>query len=137
MKNYSKNPTKNAHARPDAVKGFDNNIQLKSRFWLEKDNEIFLASGRVELLELLDKEGSLTNAAEAMNISYHHAWNMVEKINSLAGEPIIIKSQGGKGGGSSKLSPKGKDLIRKYKKLKKVFQDLINEINFSFKDDGD
>ena len=137
MKKYYKNPKKSSHARPDAVKEFDNNIKLKARFWLEKDSEIFLASGRVELLELLDKEGSLTNAAEIMNVSYHHAWNMVEKINSLAGEPLIIKSQGGKGGGSSKLSPKGKMLIHKYKELKKVFQDLINEINLSFMDDKD
>ena len=126
---------KKPHARPDAVKSFDNNTELKARFWLEKNGEIFLASGRIELLKKLDELGSISSAAESMGMSYNHAWKMIDKMNELAKEPLITTSQGGKGGGGTELTPRARLLLKNFDALHQNFQNLVAEINLSFKDD--
>ena len=124
----NKNPIKSSHARPDGIKVLDDNTVLKARFWLEKDGEIYLASGRIELLKKLVELGSISAAADAMGISYQHAWNMLDKMNTLSNEPLISTSQGGKGGGGTVLTEKGKLLLSNFEKLQKNFQKLI--LNF-------
>jgi molybdate transport system regulatory protein len=132
-----KNPLKSAHARPDAEKDLGNNVTLKARFWLEKDGKTFLASGRVELLKLIVKEGSILSAAEKMGISYHHAWNLLDKMNLLTPEDLVVKISGGKGGGGSTLTPEGQKLIEKFISLQQEFQELIEQITFSFNNSDD
>lgn len=131
----NKNPIKNSHARPDAIKEIDDGVILKVRFWLEKDGDTYLASGRIDLLKKLDELGSISAAAEAMGISYHHAWNLIDKMNTLSKEPLITTSQGGKGGGGTELTPKGKRVVERFEKFQASFQELVSAINLSFSED--
>lgn len=129
-----RNPMKRSNARPDAVKELGDDVSIKARFWLEKNGSTYLASGRIDLLKQLAKFGSISGAAEAMGISYHHAWSMVDKMNELAKEPLIIATPGGKGGGGTELTEKGKMVLAKFEEIRNNFQELIAEINVSFND---
>lgn len=125
------NPLKSAHNRPDACKSIDADSLLKARLWIEKKGETYLASGRVALLKKIDECGSISSAAESMGISYRHAWNLIDKMNELTGEPLLNTDKGGKGGGGAKLTPKAKAIIQKFNSLQQDFDSLIQEINFS------
>lgn len=133
-KTRKRDPIKRSHARPDAVKDLGDGISIKARFWLEKEGSTYLASGRIDLLKQLSVSGSISAAAEAMGISYHHAWTMIDKMNELAKEPLIIATPGGKGGGGTELTEKGKQVLAKFEDIQRAFQELIAEINVSFND---
>jgi molybdate transport system regulatory protein len=93
------------------------NYKIKSRIWIELDNEEFLGEGKVQLLKAIDKTGSLSKAAKSLNISYKRAWDMINAVNKSSNRTVTIKNIGGKGGGGTELTPYGKSLI-------KVFEDM-------------
>jgi molybdate transport system regulatory protein len=92
-------------------------ISIETRIWIEKDGRPFLGSGRIKLLEAIEQEGSISKAAILMKMSYKKAWQLVKSMNTLSDEPIVDKETGGKNGGGTKLTKKGKGLIQEFKKL--------------------
>ena len=106
-----------------------NTIKISGRIWLTKDNENILGSGKVQLLELIDKLGSLQKAAQHMNMSYRKAWYSVQKINTINDSPIVILKRGGKDGGQAILTPTGKSLLEQYKLHQSAFQEFLNRQN--------
>lgn len=91
--------------------------QIKSRIWIEKDGDVFLGYGRIQLLKKVDETQSISAAAKALNMSYKKAWRLINTMHELAEEPIIIKNIGGKDGGGTTLTPYGKQLISEFETL--------------------
>lgn len=85
--------------------------KIKSRIWIEVENNVLLGEGRVQLLKAIDETGSLSKAAKSMNISYKKAWGLLDSINKSAKKPVTINTIGGKGGGGAELTDYGKALI--------------------------
>ena len=85
--------------------------KIKSRIWIEVDNNVLLGEGRVRLLKAIEKTGSLSKAAKSLNISYKKAWTLIDAVNKSAKKPVTESSIGGKGGGGATLTPYGKNLI--------------------------
>jgi molybdate transport system regulatory protein len=42
---------------------------MKGRVWLEIEDSKFIGPGKVQLMELIKKHGSISQAAKAMNMS--------------------------------------------------------------------
>ena len=74
-----------------------------------------LGPGKVALLEAIDAEGSLSRAAERMNISYRRAWLFMQQINQAFDEAAVATPEHGHGGGPARLTPFGRELIRHYR----------------------
>lgn len=111
------------------------NLQLKNKFWIETEHGKFLGHGRIELLELIDKLGSINKAASAMNMGYRKAWELCQSMNEQAKSPLIIQKKGGKYGGGTQVTSEGKNAILMYKKLDSAFQDFINQASLNMKFD--
>ena len=95
----------------------DKNTKVEGRFWLNIENQHFLAEGKVKLLELIDELGSISQAAEKLKMSYKAAWEMVERINRFAGKDVVIKEKGGRGGGGAYVTDTGKKIIQLFKDI--------------------
>lgn len=93
--------------------------KIKSRIWIESENNVLLGEGRVHLLKAIQKKGSLSQAAKSLNISYKKAWQLLDSVNKSAKEPVTINSVGGKGGGGAKLTDYGKSLIKAFDEINK------------------
>ncbi|WP_341225541.1 LysR family transcriptional regulator [uncultured Arcticibacterium sp.] len=93
------------------------NLGIKSRFWIESENEKFLGSGRVELLEKIDRLGSISKAAAEMKMAYRKAWGLIKSMNELSDKPLVIKQTGGKHGGGTVVTTEGKKAIILYKEF--------------------
>ncbi len=100
--------------------------KVKSRIWIEVDDNILLGEGRVALLKAIEETGSLSKAAKSLKMSYKKAWSLIDALNSRAQKPVVTTSIGGKGGGGAKLTDYGKNLATAF--------DTINQNCWSFLD---
>jgi molybdate transport system regulatory protein len=72
---------------------------------------------RIELLQHIAEQGSITRAAKSAGLSYKGAWDAIDELNNLAARPLVERSIGGKGGGGARLSAEGARVVRLYQKL--------------------
>ncbi|BDD09527.1 ModE family transcriptional regulator [Fulvitalea axinellae] len=93
--------------------------RIKSRVWIEVDDNVLLGEGRVRLIKEIEKTGSLSKGAKAMGMSYKKAWTLIDAINKSAKMPVISMSIGGKGGGGATLTDYGRELVATFDKINK------------------
>src|SRR5690606_36764663 len=82
-------------------------MDVRGLIWLAYDDENFGGPGRIALLEAIGSDGSITRAARRVGLSYKAAWDAIYRMNNLAGEPLVSRVTGGKGGGSTRLTARG------------------------------
>lgn len=100
---------------------------IKSRIWVGSEKGMLLGEGRIALLREIDKHGSISKAAKAMDMSYKKAWRLVDEMNRNAKEPLVVQKIGGKGGGGTILSDAGTNAIRIYTELQEKERAFLKE----------
>lgn|GEM_PF-236546 len=90
---------------------------VKGRIWIARGEETFLGYGRVVLLERIREYGSISQAARSMEMSYRHAWELVDSMNRQAPSPLVDTSTGGAGGGGARLTPLGERAVELFWEL--------------------
>ncbi len=101
--------------------------KIKSRIWIESDDNVLLGEGRVHLLKAIQETGSLSKAAKSLNISYKKAWQLIDSVNKSAEKPVTINSVGGKGGGGAELTEYGKSLVEVFDDINKNCWQFLDE----------
>jgi molybdate transport system regulatory protein len=76
-----------------------------------------IGPGKAELLEAIDREGSISGGGRAMGMSYRRAWTLVDTMNRCWTEPVVQTSVGGGAGGGAKLTPFGQAVLKAYREL--------------------
>ncbi len=102
-------------------------IRVRTKVWLEVDGEPLIGAGRERLLLAIERGGSLNAAAAELGISYRKAWAQLQQMEAHAPFTLVERAKGGKGGGSTHLTPKTKELLTRYTKLKKELRTLVDE----------
>lgn len=105
-----------------------NGIGLDGAFWFHKADRKFLGGDRISLLEKIDECGSITRAAKAVGIGYKTAWDMVNMVNNLSEKPLVERMTGGKGGGGTRLTPDGKEVIRQFRVIQEEHRKFLASI---------
>jgi molybdate transport system regulatory protein len=85
--------------------------RLEGRLWIEGPEGTLLGYGRVVLLERIREHGSISAAARSMDMSYRHAWDLVDAMNRQGRRPVVEKSTGGRGGGGAVVTESGERAI--------------------------
>ena len=98
---------------------------LRGRIWIDGPEGTFLGYGRIVLLERVREYGSITQAAKSMDMSYRHAWELVDSMNRQAPAPLVTAATGGKGGGGARLTEDGERAIDLFWELYADFQEYI------------
>lgn len=89
----------------------ESGLALHGALWLTVGGAPFGNGGRMALLAAVGEHGSITRAAKAVGLSYKAAWDAVDAMNNLAGEALVERLSGGKGGGGTRLTPRGRQLL--------------------------
>lgn len=76
-----------------------------------------LGPGKVRLLELIDRLGSISAAGRAMGMSYRRAWLLVAELNDLFRQSVVDPRHGGRSGGGAAVTPFGHEVIRRYRAI--------------------
>lgn len=107
-------------ARPLSVRG---SLALVTR-----DGNLADAS-RIALLRAVGTHGSITRAAQECGMSYRSAWDAIETINALVGEPLVERVAGGRGGGSTRLTPHGERLVTRFTQLEDAHARFVHALD--------
>lgn len=78
-----------------------------------------LGPGKIQLLEMVDKTGSIRGAASAMKMSYRRAWLLIQATEKTFGAPLVAAATGGRRGGGASLTALGKRVVRLYRRIEK------------------
>ncbi len=121
----TKHKSKNTHRLYEATNIKQKGYELRGRIWIEGKDGTFLGYGRVVLLERIRQYGSITEAAKSMNMSYRHAWELVESMNRQSKAPLVETATGGKGGGGARLTETGERAISEFWGLYERFKEFL------------
>lgn len=91
-------------------------MKLEGQFWITHNGNDVAGEGRIALLRAIDATGSISQAAKAVGISYKFAWDSIDAMNGASGSPLVQRSAGGKGGGGTRLTDAGHELIAAYQR---------------------
>ena len=104
-------------------------IELHGAVWMTVGGENFGGQGRIALLAAIADCGSITQAAKAIKMSYKAAWDAIDKMNNLAGEPLVERASGGKGGGGTRLTQRGLQLVENFRIIEREHQQFVQQLS--------
>ncbi len=109
------------HRRPPGRR-----LQVHGALWLSVDGQDLGGHGRIGLLRAVAEHGSITHAAKAFGMSYKAAWEAIDAMNRRAGQALVERVTGGRGGGSTQLTAHGQRLLERYEQVGEVHQRFLD-----------
>jgi len=94
------------------------------RFRIDLPNGESIGPGKVELLGLVGRHGSISGAARAMNMSYRQAWLKLESMNRALATPVLETATGGTHGGGARLTAAGDELVARFQQLQVALESV-------------
>jgi molybdate transport system regulatory protein len=92
-------------------------LRIRSRQWIvDEQNRIIMGEGRKEILETIEKTGSINQTAKIMKMSYKGVWSRIKVTEEYLNMSIVHTDR--KMG--SRLTEEGKELLKKYCLLKEA-----------------
>lgn len=104
-------------------------LQLQGEVWLTVAGQALGGHDRIGLLKAIAQTGSITHGAKAAGISYKAAWDAVDTMNTLAGEPLLERTAGGRGGGSTRLTERGAKLVERFEQVEALHQRFVQQLS--------
>jgi len=91
--------------------------RLKIKLQVMCGDEIAMGPGKADLLDAIAREGSISGAGRAMEMSYRRAWLLVDAMNRCWAEPLVHAGPGRSGSGGARLTAAGVDVLARYRAL--------------------
>ena len=101
-------------------------LEVRSKIWIERRGDVVLSEWRVELLEAIDTHGSLSRAAEALDVPYRTAWERVKTTEAELGVRLLESESGGADGGSSRLTQEAREFCRRFRRVSSGIQEVVS-----------
>jgi molybdate transport system regulatory protein len=91
---------------------------LRPRFRVVCGTTIAFGPGKADLLEALERTGSILEAASRLKMSYMRAWTLIRTMNRSFREPLVVSVRGGtRGGGGARLTAVGDEVLALYRRM--------------------
>ncbi|WP_068076040.1 winged helix-turn-helix domain-containing protein [Novosphingobium lentum] len=92
---------------------------LKLKIQLICGDEIAMGPGKADVLEAIDREGSISAAGRALGMSYRRTWLLVDEMNRCFSEKVVETHQGGRHDRGAELTEPGRAVLAAYRALEK------------------
>lgn len=101
-------------AAPPAPKAAN---ELQPRLRILLGAAIAIGPGKADLLDAIDRAGSISGAARELGMSYRRAWQLADVMNRSFRERLVEAGTGGRQGGGARLSPFGREVLARYRAM--------------------
>ena len=95
------------------------------RFRVDFSSNCSIGPGKIELLESIGRNGSLTQAARALGLSYRRARLLLNDLTRSFSEPVATARVGGNRRGSMTLTDVGQQVIRSYRSVARAIESIV------------
>lgn len=112
----------------DSHNEINDTLQVTGSLWLQRGQTPLGGHARIGLLEQIGLHGSITAAAKAAGMSYKAAWDAVDAMNNLAGAALVERSAGGRGGGGTTLTQRGKHLVAAFRAVENAQRQFLARV---------
>lgn len=104
-------------------------LELQGAIWFRADGRDLGGKDRIALLAAIGQHGSITAAAKAVGLSYKAAWDAIDAMNNSAGEALVERAAGGRGGGGTVLTSRGERLVRAFQALEREHRAYVERLS--------
>ena len=99
-------------------------LYLRTKIWMENQyGDLLFGKGKTELLDAIEKFGSLTKAAEYLAMSYEKAWSHIEILQKNLDDPMVEIGEDE----SVTLTVAAYEYMVKYRELQNEIEAFANE----------
>jgi molybdate transport repressor ModE-like protein len=88
----------------------------------------FCGPGMISLLLAIKETGNVRQACETMKMSYSKGWKLLKTLEQWLGFSVVIRHQGGKGGGEAYLTNKGQVFLETHQAFLQDCQCAVQEV---------
>jgi molybdate transport repressor ModE-like protein len=99
-------------------------LGVKAKFWLTLGPRTLFGDGKADLLEAVDRLGSLRSAAQSMDMSYRHAWGLLRELDLAAGFAFLEHSATGPRS-RLRLTNEGRQFITAYRRFRAPLAKMV------------
>jgi molybdate transport system regulatory protein len=100
------------------------NVEIKLNIRVEKTTGVIFGQGRYQILDEIEKHGSLKKAAEEIGMSYRAAWGKIKNSEKISGQKLIEKDTNKEG---YHLTEFGKMLKNKFHQFNQEIEEYAKE----------
>src|SRR3954447_13696406 len=90
---------------------------LRPRLRVLHGEVIALGPGKADLLEAIERAGTLAEAAKLLDMSYMRAWKLLQTMNACFREPLVATTRGGAVRGGAVLTETGRAALALYRRM--------------------
>ncbi len=103
--------------RPSQRKDTDTIAPRELRLRVYAGEAIAMGPGKADLLEAIDRTGSISGAGRELGMSYKRCWDLVETMNASFVDPLVATAAGGSHGGGTVLTECGRQVLAQYRRM--------------------
>jgi len=102
-------------------------MEPKLNLWLEINGEVALSIWRADLLQAVADTGSISQAAQQMEVHYRTAWQKIHEMEERLGQKLIDTQTGGKGGGGAILTPTAQTYVAQFTQFSQRIEQFVQD----------
>ncbi|MGH6614380.1 winged helix-turn-helix domain-containing protein [Sphingomonas sp.] len=96
---------------------------LKLKAQLFCGDEAAIGPGKADLLEAIEREGSISAAGRALGMSYRRTWLLVDSMNRCWSDRLVETVAGGGQARGARLTPAGRQVLKGFRALEVALAD--------------
>ncbi|MDR0568169.1 MAG: LysR family transcriptional regulator [Spirochaetaceae bacterium] len=82
----------------------------------------------IRLLKAIRETGNVRQACERMDMSYSKGWKLLKTLELYLGFSVVVRRQGGRGGGEAFLTAEGLAFLEKHEAFLRDCVSAVTEI---------
>lgn len=82
------------------------------KVWLTWNGVFLMGPNYLRFLAAVDETGTIRKGGDAVGWSYRTCLNRLRRMEQVLGRPVLLTRRGGRTGGSARLTPEARRLVR-------------------------
>ncbi len=96
------------------------------KVWIECGGRYVFGFGLSEILEAVERAGSIKQAAADLHKSYRYVWGRIKDAETAIGLPLVDTQVGGQGTQRSFLTDAARDLVQDFLALRERLMEVVD-----------